>query len=230
MVSRLRIQKDSDEIECIKKASSRAAEIIEGLEISDLKGKKESEIASLLTGSSWRNGCSGVAFDPVVAGGKNTAYPHHLPGEDKITSGWVKIDFGLRYKGYCSDLTRMFILSKFVNNVDSYNMLSVLKEAKQKGVDMLKPGVRCSDIYIEVKKHLDEHDIGKYFIHSLGHGVGIDVHEKPYLKRNSKTILKQSMVVTVEPGFYIPGVGGMRLEDTYLITNKGRERLTRIYQ
>ena len=230
LVSRFRIIKDNGEIKLLKTAASTAAKIVESLNIDEWVGKKESRLAAYLQEKSWGDGCSGCAFTPVVAAGKNSAHPHHIPSEDYIKSGWLKVDYGVEYNGYCSDLTRTFILSKFNNGLNSEELFLNLKVVKDKVVKELKPGVKCSEIYNIAKQALKDYSLDKYFIHNLGHGIGIEVHEKPSLNHHNSTRLEAGMVITIEPGFYIPGVGGMRMEDTYLITEEGSKLLTRKFQ
>ncbi len=226
-VSEMRSVKEPGEIELIRRACRKAAEIVESVEPGRWMGKTEAELAGYLQMKAWQDGFSGCSFTPVVASGKNSARPHHMPSDDIIGFGWLKIDYGIRYKGYCSDLTRTLILSKFVSNFDSENLLGILGEAKAAGEKKLRPGAVCSDIDSAVRGVLKRYGFEKYFTHGLGHGVGLDVHEGPRLVPESRTVLKESMVVTVEPGIYIRGAGGMRLEDTYLITSEGSEQLTR---
>jgi Xaa-Pro aminopeptidase len=142
----------------------------------------------------------------------------------------VKIDYGILYEGYCSDLTRTYILDKFFNNVDVEELLKHLINAQHEAVKILKPGIKCSSVYNASNEYLKKQGLDNYFTHGLGHGVGIEIHERPYLRKDSSEILKEGMVVTVEPGIYMTGIGGMRVEDTYLINKEGAEQLTRIYQ
>ncbi len=226
LVADLRIIKDLEEQKLIRTACAAASNIINSINIDDWRGKKESELVSYLDGAAWTYGCSGRAFCGIVAAGKNSAEPHHFPSEDYIKSGWLVVDFGVKYKGYVSDLTRTFILSEFVNDMNSEKLLSAVKKAKDNSVNILRDGVKSYEVYDAAREILEEFSLNKYFIHGLGHGVGIEVHEKPYLSAGDKTVLRAGMVVTIEPGFYIPDVGGMRLEDTYLITNSEPECLT----
>lgn len=230
LVSDLRTIKEPDEISLIRRSCTRAAEIIDTLDIEKWVGKSERDLAADLEMQSWKRGGTGTAFTPVVAAGLNSAYPHHIPADVPIEKGWLKIDYGIIYEGYCSDLTRTYILDKFLNKLDSHRLLENLEAAKERARKELKPGSECGSIYNAAKESLKECNLAEYFIHSLGHGVGIEIHEKPYLKPGESQVLQEGMVVTLEPGFYMPGIGGMRLEDTYLVTKEGSEKLTRISQ
>lgn len=230
MVSRHRVVKEPDEQELIRRACSITSEIFAAIDAEKWLGKTEKDLSSYLAQQAWRNGGSGSAFTPVVAAGVNSAYPHHQPSNDYILGGWFKVDFGVVYDGYCSDLTRTFILDKFINKLNSEKLLINLSEAQAKAEKLLKPGIECSKVYEAARKHLEECGLAQYFIHGLGHGVGIEIHEKPYLKSGESIKLQEGMVVTVEPGFYMPGIGGMRVEDTYLMKAEGAEKLTGIYQ
>ena len=229
IVSGMRMIKDSEEVMLIRKSCSLAAEILGSLDISVIQDKTEADLAGLLENMAWKNGLSGSAFRPVVASGVNSAYPHHLPCDVQISDGWLVIDYGVVFRGYASDLTRTHILTKFVGNFNSERLLSNLRDAKNAAVKKLRPGVVCGEVYEEARSVLGEYGLDRYFSHGLGHGIGLEVHERPWLRKGDTTVLEESMVVTVEPGFYIRGSGGMRLEDSYLITSEGRELLTRQY-
>jgi Xaa-Pro aminopeptidase len=230
LVARHRIIKEPEELGLIRKACSIATEIVDSISKDEWIGKTEMELTSYLEQQAWSHGCAGSAFVPVVATGQNSAYPHHEPGNDYIRGGWLKVDFGVVYDGYCSDLTRTFILDKFINNLDSEKLFVNLREAQSKAVELLRPGIECSKVYEVAKGQLEKCGLARYFIHGLGHGVGIEVHEKPDIKYGEPQKLQEGMVVTIEPGFYMPGTGGMRIEDTYLIKKEGAEKLTGIYQ
>ena len=225
----MRAVKDADEISVIREACGITEDILRDTDISSFIGKSEKELAGHLLNEAWRRG-TGASFVPVVACGKYSAYPHHIPSDNIIERGWLKIDFGIRYKNYCSDLTRTYILDKFIDNCDSEKLFSVLNEAQNKAAAALRPHASCSDIYETARKHLSDSGIGDYFIHGLGHGVGLEVHEKPYLRGSDESVILPGMTVTIEPGFYMLGKGGMRIEDVFLVTEEGSERLTRISQ
>lgn len=164
------------------------------------------------------------AFPTIIASGRNAAYPHHTPCKDKL-KGFVVIDMGVKYNGYCSDITRTVYAGKpSKKEIEIYNL--VLK-SQEEAIKKLKPGVKASEIDIMARKILGEYE--KYFIHSLGHQFGIDVHESKgfRLHKNCEAPLKTGMLVTVEPGVYIPGKLGIRIEDDILITEFGYEVITK---
>lgn len=226
----LRILKEEVEIEKIRTSCRLAAKVVDSIEPESWRGRTEVELAGYLEREGLNSGASGRAFRTIVAAGVNSSYPHHNPSTDLIRTGILKIDYGLRVKGYCSDLTRTFILTKFVSNFESEWLKEAVENAKQAAVRMLRPGIRCSSVHAAALDVLEDYGLGSYFIHGVGHGLGLDIHEEPRLSPGSDTLLRESMVVTVEPGVYIRGHGGLRIEDTYLIKTGGSERLTSQFQ
>jgi Xaa-Pro aminopeptidase len=172
-----------------------------------------------------RRGAEGASFPPIVAYGENSAMPHAVPTWNLIgTEGPLIIDFGMKKGGYCSDETVSILpgsprrpLRKFYDSV---------RRAQEAGISAIRPGVACREVDARVRESLDRSGYLKYFVHSTGHGVGLDVHERPSLSPLSKDRIEEGMVVTVEPGLYLPGVGGVRIEDTVKVTGSGCERIT----
>jgi len=166
------------------------------------------------------------AFDPIIASGPNSAYPHARVTERKLCHKEpVLIDLGMDYKGYKSDLTRMFFLDTMPTSYKE--VLSVVSDAQHEAFKVIRPGVRARDVDAVVRNYLKKYDLAANFTHSLGHGVGMEVHEAPRLSLSSDAILQENMVCTVEPGVYFPGKYGIRLEEMVLVTKKGCEVLTR---
>ncbi len=229
VISKIREIKDEGEINLIRKSCRRAFEIITELNIRKWAGRSESEMAGHLQALSWGEGFGGPSFTPVVASGINSAFPHHYPSSRKIDETILKIDFGLKFSEYCSDLTRTFILDKLSKYKFFDSVYNKVSEAKEEAEKLLAPGKRCSDIYNAAAGVLEKYGLKKYFPHNLGHGIGLNVHEGPRLGPGEKSEIKPGMTLTVEPGVYMPGKGGVRIEDTYLITEKGAEKLTRKY-
>ena len=157
-----------------------------------------------------------LSFNPIVASGKNASMPHYAPAAKKIMKGFCVIDFGVKYKGYCSDITRTVYVGKpSKKEKEIFNMLLTIQK---NAINKIKSSKKCSELYDFVNNSL-----GKYksnFTHGLGHGVGVEIHELPNLTLNSKDRIKNNMVFTIEPGIYFPKRFGIRIEDTVLFKNK----------
>jgi len=173
-----------------------------------------------------KSGADQLAFEPIVASGENSALPHARPTARKIRRGdFIVIDFGVKYKGYCSDETCTFVFQELTDEQrDAYQLV---KKAHDQAIAVVKAGAaaaaidRCTrDIFGEKYE--------KYFSHGTGHGVGLEVHETPRLAPDSKDILEAQMVITIEPGLYIPGHWGIRIEDTILVKKNSCEKLTKM--
>ncbi len=220
-----RCSKTESEIEKIKNAqriTDKAFEEIlpfikEGISEKELRAKLEYIMLSL--------GADGLAFETIVAAGSNGAKPHAVPSDNKIKSGdFVTIDFGARLNNYDSDMTRTVAVGEISKKMEEvYNTVLL---AHEKGRDALKPGVSCKDVDAAARKVIEDAGYGEYFTHSLGHGVGIEIHESPRLSKKSDDILKVGDVVTIEPGIYIENEFGVRIENMYVITRDGYENLT----
>ena len=166
-----------------------------------------------------------IAFDPIVASGPNSANPHHINSARKIEKNdVVLIDIGCIFKGYCSDLTRTYFLGK-MNNFQK-RIFALVRDAHDHAIAGVRAGMKARAVDALARRFIAIAGYGKQFIHTTGHGVGIDIHEPPRLGPSDRTVLKPGMVVTVEPGVYLPGSFGVRIEDTILITEKGSEVLT----
>ncbi|UWD33990.1 aminopeptidase P family protein [Mesomycoplasma molare] len=226
----LRILKDKNEIELLQKAIDISLEAYEEL-IKELKeGQTERELDRRLNFLMKEKGAQMECFDSIIATGSNSAIPHHHPTDRKIKSGdLLKIDFGATYKGYGADITRTFIFNPKNEIVDpkKEEILQIVKEAAQLGRQFIKPGIKASDVDKVCRDYIASKGYGEYFTHSTGHGLGIDVHELPTVSTNGNTILEPGMVITVEPGIYIEGFGGARIEDDLLVTETGSITLSR---
>jgi Xaa-Pro aminopeptidase len=162
------------------------------------------------------------AFDPIIASGPNSAYPHaRVTGRRLCRKEPVLIDLGIDYKGYKSDLTRMFFLDTMPTSYR--DVLTIVRDAQEEAFKVIRPGIMARDVDAVVRNYLKKYGLEERFTHSLGHGVGLDVHEAPRLSVMSDAVLKENMVCTVEPGVYFPGKYGIRLEEMVLITPKGCE-------
>ncbi|MDR2368710.1 MAG: aminopeptidase P family protein [Deltaproteobacteria bacterium] len=216
----LRISKDSDEINHIVKALGITEKALGWLFERLEPGWTEAEAAWYLDSTFRELGAQGPAFETIVASGPQAALPHAEPGEKKIMEGeLVVIDCGARYKGYASDITRTFIKGEPAKwQRDIYR---TVREAQLKAIGAIAPGVACKDVDAVARAHIAQAGHFERFGHSLGHGVGLAVHEFPSLNPVNGQKLVEGAVVTVEPGIYLPGQGGVRLEQLVLVTADG---------
>jgi Xaa-Pro aminopeptidase len=220
LVEGLRQVKDASEIALIKQALK-----ITGLTLAFARkiirpGKRELEIAAELERFMRFRGASNAAFDIIVASGPNSSYPHHAPTSRIIRKNEpVLIDIGVEYKGYKSDLTRVYFLGKI--NFLAQRVRKVVGNAQQMAIKEIKPGAKMAEIDGVSRGYIARLGFGKCFGHSLGHGVGLETHEAPRISAASKGVLRPGMVFTIEPGVYLAGKFGIRLEDMVLVTKKG---------
>lgn len=217
----LRAVKDEEEIQAIRQAVALAEKAF--LEVLPLirEGVEERDIAVELEYRMRKFGGEAIAFPTIVASGKRSALPHARPTACKIQKGeWVLIDWGVRVDGYCADLTRVVPVDKAASFCLKEAFLA-LQEAREVALSCIREGVEAGFVDRKVREFLDKKGFSRYFTHSLGHGIGIEVHEEPKLSSKSTTVLCPGMVVTVEPGIYIPEWGGVRLEHMVLVTECG---------
>lgn len=190
-------------------------------------GQTELEIAARLEYEMKRRGASGPAFNTICAEGPNAAKPHAVPGKRKIRKGSsVLIDWGARVGGYNSDLTRMVFVGSIPRKIGEIYKIAL--EAQEAAIAAIQPGQRMCDVDAVARKIITDAGFGEQFNHGLGHGLGLEVHEAPSLSWRSKEDLAPGMVVTVEPGIYLPGVGGVRIEDDVLVTARSHRVLTHL--
>lgn len=224
LVEKLREIKDEEEIKLIRRAVRLNEEVFR--EISDKLSKYPSEIemAIAIETAMRKKGAERPSFDTIVASGKNGALPHAVPGANLIEKGGsLTIDMGLILDGYCSDMTRNQMVGKPDKHYRKLHRL--VRRAQLAGAAAVRAGVRCCDADRAARKVIDDAGYGKYFGHSLGHGVGLAVHEEPRLSSRNSKKLKPGMIITIEPGIYIPGWGGIRLENMYVVREEGCENL-----
>ena len=220
LVGDLRLHKDNYELKMIR-ASLRVAEKAFLKTIRRIRvGQTELEIAARLEYEMKVLGSSRPSFETIVAEGLNAALPHAFPGKRKVRRGsHILIDWGAYLSWYCSDLTRVVFVGRVPPRIRE--IYEIVLEAQLKAIEALRPGARMCDVDAVARKHIKKAGYGRYFGHGLGHGLGIDIHEAPSLSWRSKAELEPGMVVTVEPGIYLPGVGGVRLEDDVVVTQRG---------
>lgn len=188
-------------------------------------GVRESELAAEFERYIRRHGASKASFDIIVAAGPNSAFPHYITGGRIVHNNDVVLfDVGCVVQGYCSDLTRTVFLGTIPTQLRRIHQ--IVQRAQSAGISAVRRGVRASEVDRVARKVISQAGYGPRFIHSTGHGVGIEIHESPFVSPAGQTVLQPGMVITVEPGIYLPGVGGVRIEDTLVVTETGSERLT----
>ena len=225
MVERLRMVKDHDEIERIRKAVVLGAKIYDrALEVL-APGVKEVEVAAAMELAARTNGAEAMSFDTIIASGARAALPHGRASSHPIQSGaFVVCDFGVILSGYCSDQTR----TVWVGDVpeDARQAYEAVREAQQAAIDAVRSGIAVGEVDAAARKVLRKAGLGRYFTHSTGHGVGLEIHESPRVADGQREILQPGMVITIEPGVYFPGKWGVRIEDMVAVTAGGCEVLT----
>jgi Xaa-Pro aminopeptidase len=188
-------------------------------------GQTENQVAAFLEYQMRLLGADGASFPTIAAADANAALPHAIPGPRKLRRGGILlIDWGARFRGYCGDLTRVVALGKMPPKLRE--VYKVVLDAQLAAIDAVGPGKRLKDIDAVARCMIEKAGYGEYFGHGLGHGIGLDIHEQPVLSRRAKGELRPGHVVTVEPGIYLPGVGGVRIEDDVLVTARGRQVLS----
>jgi len=220
----LRMLKEKQEISKIKKATEMAIDVVNQAKKLIRPGLTELEAAFIIEGMI-KQYKTKPSFDIIVASGKNTCEPHHIVNKRVIHKNEpLMLDLGLDYEGYKSDLTRTWFFGKITPAFSK--IYSIVKEAQECAIKAIKPGVEISEIDKLARDYITKKGFGKYFTHSLGHGVGLEVHEKPGINSKNSNFLKEGMVFSVEPAIYIPGKFGIRLEDLVVVTKKGCECLS----
>lgn len=226
-VNTLRMIKDEDEIAILREAAAITDNCFSHLLKKIRTGMTEWDVAVEIDYYYKTHGCRACSFDPIVASGAGSSMPHYIPSmEKKITRGDVLlIDMGCLYKGYNSDLTR----TVFCGNIDTRleEIYEIVLTAQTLAIESVKSGAEISRVDAAARDYISGKGYGDNFGHGLGHGLGLEVHELPALKSNSEIRLKKNMVLTIEPGIYLPEIGGVRIEDMALITSKGCELLTK---
>ncbi|MCS7103483.1 MAG: Xaa-Pro peptidase family protein [Candidatus Korarchaeum sp.] len=218
-LNRMRAVKSDYEVSLMRESASISIKALESIEISPKMSERE--IANLLDFEMRKLGADGSSFPTIVASGMNSFNAHHLPTERRVSEGDILlIDFGARYKGYCIDITRTYFIG---NPTDEFlERYQAVLNAQVKAIDHLKAGATFERPDIEARKVLKAAGLLEYYVHSLGHGVGIEIHEEIRLLVGRKGVMEEGMVVTDEPGVYLRGWGGVRIEDTVLVgRNKG---------
>jgi len=225
LVEPLRMRKDPGEILAMEAAAATAAAALLSVLSGGVAGKPENEVAADLERAMKIRGAEEASFRTIVADGGRSALPHAAPTAARIgPEGPLVVDFGACRRGYRSDETVTLLPPRPRRELS--RVFDAVRRAQEAGLAALRSGIPCRDVDARVRESLDRSGYLKYFVHSTGHGVGLDIHERPFLSIRSRDRLEEGVVVTVEPGVYLPGVGGVRLEDTARITAGGWERIT----
>ncbi len=216
VVLTLRAVKDEEEIKLLRKAIEIGDKAFEYTEKNIQIGMTEKEVAWIFEKSVREQNAESISFDTIVASGKNAARPHHATGDSKIeANSTIIIDCGAKYNGYCSDLTRTIVIGDADEKIK--NIYDIVHMAQLTAIDLVKVGMTGEECDSIARKIISEAGYGDFFGHSLGHGIGLDVHENPNVGPRSKFIIQNNMPFTVEPGIYLQGWGGVRIEDIVII-------------
>lgn len=226
LVEQLRIIKDDAEIEKIIRSIRLTEKALQGAWDTLAPGRTEREMAWQIEKTIREAGGQAVSFPPIAAAGPNAALPHAVPTDRKIgPDEMVILDLGSKLEGYCSDMTRTW--ASGAQNQKLVEVYKIVRQAQLAAQDKIRAGIDSVTVDAAARDLITDAGYGDNFGHGLGHGVGLAVHEKPGLRRVEPTVLEENMVVTVEPGIYLPGFGGVRLENMVRVTNTGCELLTR---
>lgn len=227
LIENLRAIKDREEIEFIKKAANIAERAFLNIKPNIKEGVTERTIAILLEEEIKRLGSEHLPFPPIVASGRNSSMPHWRNSNKLLKKGdFVLIDWGAEFNGYFSDMTRTFIIGKATKKqIEIYN---IVNKARSEAIGRIRPGVEAKKIDGKARNLIKHSGYGKNFGHATGHGVGMDIHEFPKINKSSKEIIQPGMVFTIEPGIYIEGFGGVRIEDMVVVGDNSVEIFTKL--
>jgi Xaa-Pro aminopeptidase len=227
VIERLRAVKDSGELALMRKAATLISEVFAGVLPEIKPGISEITLAAKIEYDIKKRGGSGPSFETIVASGVRSAWAHARPTSKLLRKNeLVVLDQGAILRGYCSDLTRTVFLGRAPVRVK--RLYNAVLEAQGAAREAIRPGVKAGEVDAAARQTLKRLRLAQYFTHSTGHGLGIEVHEMPRLGRGGATVLEEGMVVTLEPGVYIEGLGGIRIEDDVVVTSKGAEDLTSV--
>ncbi|HYO26004.1 MAG TPA: Xaa-Pro peptidase family protein [Lacipirellulaceae bacterium] len=226
-VEELRMVKDRDEIDATRRACDMARRAFEVVRAKMTLSMTEAEVSAELEYQARRFGAKGLSFEPIVGVGARAALPHgHATNKRIGEDDFVLIDWGVHERLYMSDLTRVLATSKISPKLRK--LYGVVLKAQLAGIEAIRPGAICEDVDAAARAVIENAGYGKHFGHGLGHSLGLEIHENPRFAKGQKTVLKPGMIMTVEPGIYFPGWGGIRIEDDVLVTRSGHEVLTSV--
>jgi Xaa-Pro aminopeptidase len=225
LVEQARMVKDADEIARIRAAVLLGAGLFDRALEAIRPGVHETEVAGAMEYAARKTGAQGMSFPTIIASGERSALPHGRASEAIIPEqGFVVCDFGVILTGYCSDMTRTVFVGR--PSDDARQVYQAVKDAQQAAVEVVRSGVSVSEVDGAARKSLQNSGLAKYFTHSTGHGVGLEIHEAPRVAGGQIETLKPGMIITIEPGVYVPGKWGVRIEDMVVVTERGCEVLT----
>jgi Xaa-Pro aminopeptidase len=226
IVEELRLRKDKKEVRLLRKGAKLNGEALSEVALMMRPGVTEQEVSLALEVAMRERGASGAAFDIIVASGTRGALPHGVASKRALRRGdLITIDYGAVVDGYHADTTRVFSLGK--PTMKARNIYDIVLRAQKAAVDAVGPGVKCCEVDEAARRVIRDEGFGKFFGHGTGHGVGLNIHEGPRVAPGVDDRLEPGMMVTIEPGIYLPGWSGVRIEDMVLVTKKGKEVLTR---
>jgi Xaa-Pro aminopeptidase len=225
VVERARMIKDGDELNRIRAAVALGAKLFDRAVDVIRPGVRETEVAAEMELAARRGGAEEMSFPTIIASGARSALPHGRASEQAIAAGaFVVCDFGVILSGYCSDQTRTVWVGRVPK--DARQAYEAVREAQQTATDAVRPGIPVGEVDAAARKVLRKAGLGRYFTHSTGHGVGLEIHESPRVAYGQREILQPGMVITIEPGVYFPGKWGVRIEDMVAVTASGCEVMT----
>jgi Xaa-Pro aminopeptidase len=225
VVERARMVKDQEEIQQIRAAVELGAKIFDRAVEVIRPGIKEVDVAAEMELAARRGGAEEMSFPTIIASGVRSALPHGRASEKAIAPGaFVVCDFGVILSGYCSDQTRTVWVGRVTN--DARSAYEAVRDAQQAAIHTVRPGITVGEVDSAARKLLQKSGFGRYFTHSTGHGVGLEIHESPRVAEGQREVLQSGMVITIEPGVYFPGKWGVRIEDMVVVTEGGCEVLT----
>jgi Xaa-Pro aminopeptidase len=227
VVERLRMRKDAQELALMRKAALLAGEVLESALKMIRPGVRESEIAAEIEYQMRQRGASGPSFPTIVASGKRAALPHARPTAKRLRKNeLVVLDLGVILANYCSDMTRTVYVGRATRRIREW--YEAVRAAEEAGVAATQAGVACGEVDRVARQVLKRSGLEQYFVHSTGHGVGLEIHEEPRVARGQPVRLEAGNVITIEPGVYVEGVGGIRIEDEVAVHAGSNEVLTRV--
>ncbi|MFP4051353.1 MAG: M24 family metallopeptidase [Thermoplasmata archaeon] len=216
----MRVTKSEGEIKYLKKAAQIVDMVFDELVELEFEGKSEKELVSIIDNLIMKNGADDTAFDTIVASGKNSANPHHSPTDKIIHKGdMVIMDYGAKYKGYCSDITRTVAVNKCPEQ--AVEIYEIVKKANEKAFQSVKENTKIKNVDLSARKVIEDAEYGEYFPHRVGHGIGLEAHEEPYMTSTNEKKLIKGMTFTIEPGIYISDKFGVRIEDDIVVQKEG---------